>query len=200
VIRSFARNRVASILLPVGFALATGFGTRVLAQAKPPAGPPPHPLPHPELPEPSVVTIGPPWWVYASVGLLVCALLGLVLWMMFRPKKGVPPAPPRPWKQAMEAMRAIRGRAEAQPASSTAHEVSEALRRYFMDRYRIPAPFRTRRELFEDLVPSKSQRLQRYAPLAELWDQLSFAPTPANHTEAVALVEKAIAHLEEDKP
>lgn len=200
MIRSVMHRHLAGWVAPMVIAMAHGSGADLLAQMQPPAGPPPQPLPHPELPEPAVVTLGPPWWVYAGAGVLLCSLLGLVLWLMFRSRKAAPPAAPRPWHQALERLRAIRSRADSQPPSDTAHEVSETLRRYFMDRYRIPAPFRTRRELFEDLEPAKSKRLQHYEPLADLWDQLGFAPLPTNRNEAVTLVEQAIAHLEEDKP
>lgn len=195
-------RRTSSALMRAGAPLwAPGLSCLLLGQAQqPPAAPPPQPLPHPALPEPGLVTLGPPWWVYAGAGLVFCALLWLVLWLMFRPKKAAPVAGPKPWKRAMESMRAIRNHADIQPTSDTAHQVSETLRRYFMDRYKIPAPFRTRRELFEGASPAASQKLQRYAPLADLWDQLSFAPIPANGAEAMALVDKAIAHLEEDKP
>lgn len=195
-------RRTGSALMLTGAQLWL-FGSTcfVLGQAQqPPTAPPPQPLPHPTLPEPSAVTIGPPWWVYAGAALVFCALLWLVLWLMFRPKKAVPVAGPKPWKRAMESLRAIRNHADVQPTPDTAHEVSETLRRYFMDRYKIPAPFRTRRELFEGASPVAAQKLQRYAPLADLWDELSFAPIPANAAEAMALVDKAIAHLEEDKP
>ena len=37
-----------------------------------------------------------------------------------------------------------------------------------------------------------------FAPLAELWDRMAFAPLPATEKEALNLVEAAIQRLEED--
>ncbi|MDZ4289310.1 MAG: DUF4381 family protein [Prosthecobacter sp.] len=169
-----------------------------MAQQSPPPAVPP--LPHPELPDPSAITLGPPWWLYAGAILLVCVLLSLVIWLLFRAKKAVPPQAPRPWNRAMDSLHDLRGRTEAQPHAETAHQVSEVLRNYFWERYQIPAPFRTRRELFEQEAPKMTQRVDRYAPLAALWDELSFAPIPVSREEALALVDRAIANLQEDRP
>lgn len=167
-------------------------------QAPPPPAVPP--LPHPELPDPGTVTLGPPWWLYAGGILLVCVLLSLVIWLLFRSKRVLPPPVPRPWNIAMDALHALRGRSESQSNAETAHQVSEVLRRYFWERYKIPAPFRTRRELFEIEAPKMTERVDRYAPLAALWDELSFAPIPVSREEALTLVDKAISHLQEDRP
>jgi len=172
-----------------------------LAQAQPPAAPPPQPLPHPELPDPSLVFPGMPWWVYAAAGTVIVALLGLVLWLLLRPRKAAPPEPKKPWQAAMRRLRDLASAASTQPPGDIAAGVSETLRGYFLDRYHIPAPFRTTQEIFQrDGIPATSQRLHRYAPLADLWDQLAFAPVPANRTESAALLEKAISFLEEDRP
>lgn len=163
-------------------------------------GPPLQPLPHPELPDPALVTSGPEWWVYASAGGLVVILLGLVIWLLMRPARTSPPPMKKPYAAAMNRLRDILAKASQQPPARTAADVSETLRIYFHDRYRIPAPFRTTNELFVNGgIPAASPRLQRYAPLAELWDQLAFAPVPADPQQAAELVQKAISHLEEDR-
>jgi len=163
-------------------------------------GPPLQPLPHPELPDPTLVKLGPEWWVYAASGGLVVILLALVFWLLLRPAKARPAPAKKPFPAAMNRLRDILAQSSQQPPAKTAADVSEALRIYFLDRYKIPAPFRTTHELFEEGgIPSTSQRLKKYAPLAELWDQLAFAPVPADHAAATALVQKAIAHLEEDR-
>ncbi len=171
------------------------------AQAQPPAPPPLQPLPHPELP--TVVLPAPelPLWIYIAGALLVVALLGLVLWLLLRPRKPTPVMPKKPWSIAREALLKIMAAANEQPPGETASQVSEVLRRYFFDRYKIPAPFRTTREIFQgDGIPATSLRLHRYASLAELWDQLAFAPLPSSGPEAKALVGKALEYLEEDRP
>ena len=168
-----------------------------LAQQPPPLVPP---LPHPEKFEVPAITLGPPWWLYALSLLLICLLLSLVIWLLFLAKKAVEPVAPRPWNQAMDALHELRSHLGEQAHSETAHQVSEVLRRYFWERYQIPAPFRTRRELFEQEAPKASQRVGRYAPLAAMWDELPFAPIPVSQEEAQALVERAINHLQEDRP
>jgi len=171
-----------------------------LAQVQQPEGPPLQPLPHPEFPEPMLMPPGTEWWVYAGAALLVVLLLALVVWLLLRPAKALPVQLPQPWSKAMNRLRDILVRATVQPPAQTAGEVSEALRRYFMERYQIPAPARTSQELFQRRgIPATSQRLQKYELLADLWDQLSFAPVPADHSAAAALVQKAISHLEEDR-
>jgi hypothetical protein len=169
-----------------------------LAQTQPPPSLPP--LPHPEKFEVPPVVEGQPWWLYAGIILLICILVSLVLWLLFRSRQAAPAAIPRPWNAAMDALHALRARADSQPHAETAHQVSEILRRYFWERYHIPAPFRTRRELFEMEAPKASQKVVQYAPLAALWDELSFAPVPVTQEEALTLVNRAISHLQEDQP
>ncbi len=160
----------------------------------------PQPLPHPLLPDPTPLEFGTPWWWYALGGMVILYLLVLVLWLLFRSKRPSPPPLPRPWKRARESLGALQKKAASQPPVEVAHEVSEILRRYFMERYQIPAPFRTTRELFRHGGAQNSQSVQRYEPLACLWDELSFAPAPVTAAAASALIERAVQHLEEDRP
>ena len=163
-------------------------------------GPPLQPLPHPQLPDPTLVKPGPDWWVYGAAAALVVILLSLVIWLLLRPAKARLAPMKKPWGDAMNRLRDTLARSAQQPPAQTAAEVSETLRLYFLQRYKIPAPFRTTQELFvKDGIPATSLKLQKYAPLADLWDQLAFAPVPANHAEASALVQKAISYLEEDR-
>ena len=170
----------------------------MLAQA--PQGPPLQPLPHPELPDPTLVKPGPEWSVYAAAGSLVLILLVLVIWLLLRPAKLKAQPMKKPWNDAMNRLRDTLAKSAQQPPTQTAADVSETLRIYFLERYKIPAPFRTTQELFvKDGIPATSLKLQKYAPLADLWDQLAFAPVPASQGEASALVQKAISYLEEDR-
>ncbi len=176
--------------------MMTGFAQLFFAQQAPPL----QPLPHPKLPDPALVQLGVPWWVYAAAVALVVILLGLVIWLLMRPAKPKPPPLKKPYSAAMKRLQAILMQSPQQSPDQTAADVSETLRVYFWERYHIPAPMRTTQELFEKGgIPATSLRLQKYASLAELWDQLSFAPLPANPAEATALVQKAIASLEEDR-
>ncbi|TDU67269.1 uncharacterized protein DUF4381 [Prosthecobacter fusiformis] len=170
-----------------------------LAQA--PAAPPLQPLPHPELPEVFLPPAPLPVWIFIVGALFLVALLALVLWLLLRPKPPMAVEPKRPWQQAMNALKELATRARGLPPGAVSAEVSEILRGYFLERYKIPAPFRTTHEIFQGGgIPATSQRLHRYAPLAELWDQLSFAPVPASADESMELVAKAMTHLEEDRP
>jgi hypothetical protein len=172
----------------------------LFAQAQQPQGPPLQPLPHPELPDPSLVLPGPDLWVYILSGLLVLALTALIVWLLFRPVKVLLPPEPKPWTSAMNHLREILTQVSFKTPSQTAADVSETLRQYFLQRYKIPAPFRTSQELFQRQgIPATSLRLQKYESLADLWDQLAFAPSPSNHEEAANLVKQAIAYLEEER-
>lgn len=176
--------------------MMTGIAQLFLAQQAPPL----QPLPHPKLPDPALVQLGPPWWVYAAAAGLVIVLLGLVLWLLMRPAKAKLPPLKKPYSAAMKRLQEILMQSPQQLPGQTAAEVSETLRVYFLERYNIPAPMRTTQELFEKGgIPATSLRLQKYASLAELWDQLAFAPVPVNQAEATALVQKAITSLEEDR-
>ena len=171
----------------------------LLAQA--PEGPPLQPLPNPELPEVFLPPAPMPVWIFLVAGLVLVAMLSLVLWLLLRPRAPEAVPPRRPWQAAMTALRELSSRARSQAPGKTAGEVSEILRQYFLVRYKIPAPFLTTHEIFEGGgIPATSQRLHKYAPLAALWDELSFAPVPATTDEAAELLAKAITHLEEDRP
>ncbi len=172
-----------------------------LAQQAQPKGPPLQPLPHPDLPPVELPPPGYPAWLYIAGALLVLVMLALVIWLLMRPARGIPVEPKRPFHNALRALREILARAPGQKPGDTSAQVSAVLRTYFWERYHIPAPFRTTKELFQDAsIPATSQRLRRYSALADWWDRLSFAPVPATADEAVKLVEQALAYLEEDRP
>ena len=171
----------------------------LLAQAAP--QPPPQPLPHPELPEVFLPPAPLPLWIFIVGVLILVSAFSLVIWLLMRPGKATPPPLKKPWQTAMNALKNLATTARSQAPGQTSAQVSEILRRYFMDRYKIPAPFRTSREIFEgDSIPANALRLHKYAALADLWDQLSFAPEPASTEESLELIAKAITHLEEDRP
>jgi hypothetical protein len=140
--------------------------------------------------------------------LLVCAAaLGvvlLILWL-FLGKKAPPGLPvKRPLKEALHAMKALRAKADVLPPSEIGHEVSEVLRRYYLERYGIPAPFKTSEELFPagslETEPLRRRAWrERFESLAALYDSLSYAPLPVTKAEALALVETALVKLEEER-
>lgn len=188
-------------------AVMTWAWAAVLAQL--PGAPPPLPLPHPALPPPDPIEPPLPWWIYLAAGVLLLLLTGMVVWLLLRPKP-VPPLPVRqPWSSAVRALNDLRSRVEGIRPPDVSHRVSEIMRRYLFDRYAVPAMARTTREIFEgtpDRVPGvpipRAQGLwrERFEPVANLCDQMSFMPAPRTPQEAEALIDQALARLEEEKP
>lgn len=175
---------------------AAGAFTRT-APAQGPAGPPATtPLPHPQIPAPAdPAEAGHPWWLIAIAATVLLLLAALAWRFLRRPVPRAQAAEP-PLKLAhRRLLELLRDHADL-PPSETGHRVSVILREYQMGRYGIPAPFRTREELFErgDFAPSEEKR-ERFAPLAQTCDQLAFAPSPATAAEAEALVRAAIEAL-----
>lgn len=191
-----------------------------LAQAPgQPQAPPLQPLPHPELPELPPVPAEVATWVWIVGGLMVLVMLGVLLWLLLKPRPQRPQAQAHPRTGTLRALRQLHGSVSTLPPPEVGHRVSIILRQYLEDRYHIPAPARTTPELFAkaaDLPPTprvastglfevhtvKSTAPARvvapFAPLAELWDRMAFAPLPATEKEALQLVEAAIQRIEED--
>jgi hypothetical protein len=182
-----------------------GLIPRLLAQA--PGGgeeaPPLQPLPHPEIPAPPALPDPIPLWIIIVCALLILALLALIVWLLFRARKN-PAFPARqPLRVARRALDQLKHDAPNMTPAQIAHRVSEILRLYLFERYRLPAPFRTTPELFPatDSADSRSTHpvRQKFGPVAEKYDELSFAPAPATHAAAVSLVDTVINLLEDER-
>jgi hypothetical protein len=161
-------------------------------------------------------------WVWVLAALFALGLLALILWLLLRARPQKPVSLAQPRQTALRGLRQLQSQISALPPPEVGHRVSVLLRQYLQERYRIPAPYRTTPELFSpartvpalpsassgpvfEIVPAHAVRLggprspvAHFAPLAELWDQLSFAPRPATPAEASQLVETAILRIEED--
>ena len=167
--------------------------------------PGPAPLPHPELPPPDSVELPPPWWIPWALMLLLVLLIALVVWLLIRPKQP-PPTPQRqPWSSALRALNDLRTRIQSIPPQDVSHRISQILRRYLQERYSVPAPARTTREIFEDGTERKGGRAQglwreRFAPVAQLCDDISFMPAPRTEEESIMLIDQALARMQEEKP
>lgn len=192
----------------------------LLAQAPgQPQAPPLQPLPHPELPEPPPVPAEIALWVWIVGGVIVFIMLALVLWLLLKPRPQRPQVRPHPRAGTLRALRQLHGSVSTLPPPEVGHRVSIILRQYLEDRYHIPAPARTTPELFAkaaELPPTPrvastgllevhtvkstapAKVVAPFAPLAELWDRMAFAPLPATEREAAQLVEAAIQRIEED--
>jgi hypothetical protein len=167
----------------------------------PAEGPPP--LPFPEIvPPPEVAVSLPLLWL--AIGVLI---LLLALWFLIKPFLGravlsVLPTR-RPLQAALRALRELRGRATVESPMAVGHAVSDILRVYYLDRYGVPAPFRTTEELFptvHDVYESSRRRhwREKFEPLALRYDALAYAPPHAGAQAALALVDEAIARLESE--
>ena len=167
--------------------------------------PGPTPLPHPELPPPDTVDLPPPWWIPWALMLLLALLIVLIVWLLIRPKQP-PPTPQRqPWSSALRALNDLRTRIQSIPPQDMSHRISQILRRYLQERYAVPAPARTTREIFEGATERPGARAQglwreRFAPVAQLCDDISFMPAPRTEEESVVLIDQALARMQEEKP
>ena len=171
--------------------------------------PGPTPLPHPELPPPDSVELPPPWWIPWALMLLLALLIVLVVWLLLRPKQP-PPTPQRqPWNSALRALNDLRTRIQSIPPQDISHRISQILRRYLQERYAVPAPARTTHEIFDggtDRLPGapmprpQAMWRERFAPVAQLCDDISFMPAPRTEEESIMLIDQAIARMQEEKP
>lgn len=171
--------------------------------------PGPAPLPYPQLPPPAAVNLPPPWWLPWAAALLLALLLGLIVWLLRRPK-ALPAIPLRqPWSAAFRALNDLRARLQTIPPQDMSHRVSQILRRYLQERYAVPAPARTTHEIFDgtpDRLPGvpipRAQGFwrERFEPVAHLCDDLSFMPALRTQAESATLIEQALARMQEEKP
>jgi hypothetical protein len=162
------------------------------------------PLPHPEIPSPPLMLSAMPLWLLGLIALGGLLLIGIILWLIFKPKAFTPAAAERPVKQALKALAKLRADAPTLPPGHVGSQVSAVLRRYYLQRYGVPAPYRTSQELFPPgTAPEegrqRKQWRERFDGLAEIYDTLEFSSAPATVTDSQALIDTAIARLEEER-
>jgi hypothetical protein len=176
------------LLMPVCGAMAQG-----LPQPKP------VPLPHPDLVPPQIPPPGPPLWILIAGVALVLLLTAFVVWILFKKKKLVPEPQPPPLSQAQKRLQALLLQCDALPPDETAHQVSVILRAYQERRYLIPAPYRTREELYDRGEFSvRGAARDRFSPIALLCDRLAFATVPATRAEARQLIQQSLDALQQE--
>lgn len=184
-----------------------------------PQGPPLQPLPHPELPDLPPIPVEVASWVWLVGGVLAAVMLGLALWFLLKPRAPKAKLQASPRTSTLRALRQLHSTASTLPPPEVGHRVSIILRQYLEDRYHIPAPARTTPELFANAgdlpetpriattgllevhaakTVAPTRVVAPFAPLAELWDRMAFAPLPATEKEALQLIEAAIQRIEED--
>ncbi len=165
-----------------------------------PGPPQPVPLPHPDLVPPSIPSPSPPLWLIISASVLGLLLLGLILWLLFRqPGGGAAAEAVPPLSRAQKRLQALLLECDTLPPDETAHRVSVILRDYQEGRYLVPAPYRTREELYEHGEFHTRDMIQkRFGPLATHSDRLAFAPAPVTKEEARVLVHDSIEALQQE--
>lgn len=175
---------------------------QLLAQAPAPQGP--EPLPHPDIPPPLHFEPGWSWAVWMGIGVATLALMGLLLSILLSRRETVRQPPKRPLQTALRAMKDLRNKIDVIAPAEVGHGVSEILRQYYLDRYGIPAPFKTTEELFPQATRNdeplrRRHWRERFESLAALYDSLSYMPPPLSKPDAVGLVDSAISKLEEER-
>jgi len=179
------------------------FGTILHAQqAAEPAGEPqrPPPLPHPDLPDIPAVPEATPWVMLISAGLLIAALAGLIIWLLFSLPK-LPPTPPAPEarRKALGRLKTLRSEAETLPPPEVSSHVSQILRTYLYDRFGLPGPTRTTQEIFEAGSKASTAVSPEFVSVVQWCDEISFMPKPTTVEQSLSLIDAAINRLEQDR-
>ena len=162
-------------------------------------------LPHPEVPSPVVIVEPTPLWMILLSAAVLITLVSLLGYFLLRKTvQVIVGSTRRPLKDALRSMKEVQTHADIILPAEIGQRVSAILRRYFMDRYGLPAPFRTSQELFPaaELVaaPRRTRHVQeRFGPLASIYDTLAFGPSGGSREAAAALVETALTKLEEER-
>lgn len=155
-----------------------------------------------EYPHPEQITELPPitepmsWWlilllVAGGLGVL-CILTALLL--REAPPRGVLKIPPL--RIAVDELQKLRYRLNDFTPSEAAHQVSLILRSYQLERYAVPAPYRTSEELYhEGRLQTRKELQDRFTPLSVIHDRIAFAPQPSNRHEVEDLIDASLEAL-----
>lgn len=175
-------------------------GLAQLMAQQPPMAPKLTPLPHPEIPAPEPPP--PPLdWMTLSLGALILGIfMGLLIWLLFKTPAKRPTPAPAALDVALQALKELAARAPQTEPSEISHQVSVILRDYQYATYGMPAPWSTSEELYEGHVnPYSSRAVERFGPLATLYDRLSFGSQPATLAEATSLIDEAVHALGKER-
>jgi hypothetical protein len=97
----------------------------------------------------------PPWLVFCAV-FLGLTLIGLVVWLIMRKRRGRPTPIPSPRERALERLEGIRVEIERLTPYRFSIRVSDILRRYVTDQYQLPLTRQTSVE-FLSAVADRSE-------------------------------------------
>lgn len=166
-----------------------------------PTSPPVVSLPHPELTAPVDLTQSSWPWQIILICTAIAIIAAIVFWLLFynkNPKSG--PAVP-PLTLARERLQKLLDELDDFDHAEIGHRVSVIMRDYQMGRYAVPAPFRTREELYDQHgFAAEEEHRERFAAIALTCDQVAFAPAPTTRSEAESLVMSAIEALNNEAP
>lgn len=171
----------------------------LMAQSLPSPAPELTPLPHPDLPKPVFTEPGLPLWMVVSGASAALVLAALVIWMLLHRGRAAARPPALPLARATERLNQLLAECPNIPPDEIAHRVSVIVRDYQKTRYAVPAPFRTREELYEKGAFTENETLRtRFEPLAEFCDRLAFAPAPSTTMQAETLIQTALDALSQE--
>lgn len=156
-----------------------------------------------EYPHPEDIDVLPPlteplaWWVIALLIMGGLVLLALLIWLLMRerPPKGVvkPPA----LRTALTKMNQLKKELDELEPAEAAHRVSVILREFQELKHDLPAPYRTREELYEGWrAQAPRESIILFSSLAEVHDRLAFGPQLSSREDVRVLIEDAVAALE----
>lgn len=169
------------------------------AQESPLSQPKLTPLPHPELPKPILTEPGLPLWLVVTGAAVAFLIVAVVVWLLLQ-RGHTPMKPPAlPLTRARKRLSNLLAECRSLSPDEVGHRVSVIVRDYQEARYAVPAPYRTREELYEkSMMPSSEKMRARFEPLAELCDRLAFAPEPSTTAQAETLIQSALDALNQE--
>ena len=189
--RSF--SRCCAVLLPLAIFVATGF-TQTSTNALPPLAPA-----YPEIPPTTYVEIATTFWEQHHTAVPVgsfafVALVGLILWVIFRPR---PPVIVSPEVQACKALAGLLRQPEDGKILS---DVSQILRYYLIAVFELPATELTTSEICTALASQGKVGVELAQPVSDFFracDARKFSSSPdAAPLNAVARALELVAQTE----
>lgn len=160
------------------------------------------PAPTPELAPiaPPVYVFPYPPWMVAAAAVAAIAVLGALAWAVVRRVRNRPvPPPPTPRQRALAALEALRLRAEHTEPYPFSIEVSDALRRFVSEEFRVRATQQTSPEFLAAAAASPQFSEAGRALLAaflEKADLIKFARVAASSKDSGQLLEEARRFVE----
>jgi len=161
-------------------------------------------LPEPRPLAPPVEIPAYPPWVIPVVVVAALLLLALIAWAIARWYRNRPaPPPPTPRERAIAALEGLRVRVQAVDPYPFSIEVSDVLRTYITEQYKISATQRTSPEFLEAVAGhsafSENDRAL-LAVLLEKADLIKFARVQATTADSERLLEQATLFVKGGTP